>query len=360
MKSDANSQAPVGVLLVNLGTPDAPRTPEVRRYLREFLSDGRVIDVPAPLRWLLVNGVIAPFRARRSAAAYSKVWTERGSPLLFHTRDLGERLEAELGGAIPVAIGMRYGGPSIGAGMEELRARGVEQVVVAPLYPQYASSSTGTALEAAYRAAAERWNTPFLATLPPFYDAPPFVRAWVEVARPHLERFRPDGVLFSFHGLPERHLAKSDDAAGVRCRAAADCCAAVVAQNRHCYRAQCFATARALAAGLGLGDGEYEVAFQSRLGRGWIEPFTDERLPVLARGGTRRLAVLCPAFVADCLETLEEIGMAARESFREAGGEDLLLVPSLNAEAVWVEALAELLTPLLPDASRKSPHGSTE
>ncbi len=345
------ARAHTGVLLLNLGTPQAPQSPQVRRYLRQFLTDGRVIDVPAPLRWLLVNGIIAPFRAGKSAAAYRKVWTERGSPLLFHTRDLAEGLERELGGDVPVSIGMRYGEPSIEAGLAELRARGVERVVLAPLYPQYASSSTGTALEAAYRAAGARWNTPYLSVLPPFYEAPPFVRAWVELARPHLERFRPDRVLYSFHGLPERHLAKSDEAAGARCRASADCCAAIAAENRHCYRAQCFATARALGAGLGWPEETSEVAFQSRLGPGWIQPFTDERIEALARGGTRRLAVLCPAFVADCLETLEEIGMGAREAFRAAGGEDLLLVPSLNAEPAWVSALAELLTPLLPGSA---------
>lgn len=343
IEARTDSSARRGVLLVNLGTPDSPQKGAVARYLRQFLTDGRVIDIPGPLRWLLVNGIIAPFRAGKSAHAYQQVWTERGSPLRFHSEDLTAAVAERLS-PLPVELGMRYGNPSIEAGLQKLAERGAESVLVAPLYPQYASSSTGTVLEEVYRLAAAQWNTPYLSSLPPFYDAPEYIHAFVTLARPHLEEFRADRVLFSFHGLPERHVKRSDLTKGAHCLASADCCAAIVAANRHCYRAQCYATARAAAEGLGLAKGTWDVAFQSRLGKGWIQPFTDEVLPAWAKEGTRRVAVLCPAFVADCLETLEEIGMRAREDFQSAGGEDLLLVPSLNANPIWADALTSLLT----------------
>jgi len=336
----------VGVLLVNLGTPDAPTRRDVARYLRQFLTDGRVIDIPAPARWLLVNGIIAPFRAGKSAHAYQQVWTAEGSPLLMHSQALERALAARLA-PTPVVLAMRYGQPCIERGLEKLMELGVERIVVAPLYPQYASSSTGTVLEDVYSRAAKRWNTPYIAVLPPFYAEPAYLDASAHIARPHLDRFGPDRVLFSFHGLPARHVRRSDESGGSHCLVSKDCCARIVAANRNCYRAQCYATARELARRLALPEGAWDVAFQSRLGKGWIEPFTDVMLPAWAKAGARRVAVLCPAFVADCLETLEEIGMRARDDFRAAGGEELMLVPSLNAEPEWVEALAALLAPVL-------------
>lgn len=331
-----------GVLLVNLGTPDAPRTPEVRRYLREFLSDPRVIDLSAPLRFGLVHGIIAPFRAPKSAAAYRLVWTERGSPLLANGIDLRDGLRARLDG-VPVELAMRYGSPSIAAGLGRLRGAGSDSLLIAPLYPQYASSSTGSTLEKVYREAAGRWNAPYLDVLPAFYDDPRFLDAFAAVGRPVLDALRPDHVLFSFHGLPERHCTKSDES-GAHCLRRDDCCATIVAANRNCYRAQCFATARGLRARLGLDEGNSTITFQSRLGRTpWIRPWTDEELPRLAQRGVKRLAVFCPAFVADCLETLEEIGLRARASFLAAGGEELRLVPSLNASPAWIDGLAAML-----------------
>ncbi len=331
-----------GVLLVNLGTPDAPQAPEVRRYLREFLMDPRVIDIPTPARVALVQGVIAPFRAPKSAEAYRLVWTERGSPLLFHGEDLRDGLRAALPD-VPIELAMRYGNPSIPAGLGALRGQGVDRVLVAPLYPQYASSSTGSTLEKVYTEAASRWNTPYVEALPAFYDDPRFLDAFAAVARPVLDDLAPDHVLFSYHGLPERHCTKSDES-GSHCLVRDDCCARIVEANRNCYRAQCFATTRGLQARLGLDDANSSVAFQSRLGRTpWIQPYTDERILALAKDGVKRVAVLCPAFVADCLETLEEIGMRAAEDFEAAGGEALRLVPSLNASPAWVEGLASML-----------------
>ena len=332
-----------GILLINLGTPDAPQSAEVRRYLREFLSDDRVLDISPLGRWLLVNCIIAPTRAPKSAAAYRQVWMDRGSPLLVHSIDLRDRLREVLK-EVPIELGMRYGSPSIAAALEALRARGCDRILCAPLYPQYASSSTGTALQEAYRAAGTLWNTPYLDTLPAFYDDPRYLDAFATVGRPVLDDLHPDHVLFSFHGLPERHCTKSDTS-GKHCLQSADCCDRIVEANRHCYRAQCMATARGLRERLGLDDSNSSISFQSRLGRTpWIRPFTDHVVPELAKSGVKRLAVFSPAFVADCLETLEELGLRAAERFRAAGGDELRLVPSLNAEPTWVSGLAEMLT----------------
>jgi ferrochelatase len=332
-----------GLLLVNLGTPDAPETGAVRRYLREFLSDPRVLDLPALARWALLEGVILPTRPARSAEAYRKVWTEHGSPLLFHGRTLAARLQDALGPEWVVELGMRYGSPSLVTALAALRAAGTRTVTVFPLYPQYASSSTGSTLERVYQLAGAPWNVSALRVIPPFFDHPGFLDAWTEVARPVLAEARADHVLFSFHGLPERQIRKSD-ASGRHCLASPGCCDVEVAENRWCYRAQCFATARALTGRLALSPERCTVSFQSRLGRTpWVKPYTDLLLGELARKGVRRLAVLCPAFVADCLETLEEIGIRARADFQRAGGEALTLIPSLNAHPAWVRALVQLV-----------------
>ncbi|MEQ8768549.1 MAG: ferrochelatase [Planctomycetota bacterium] len=331
-----------GVLLINLGTPDAPRTAEVRRYLGEFLSDPRVIDIPAAARAALLGLVILPFRSPKSALAYGKIWTDEGSPLLV----AGKKLLGAVRGKLPeleIALGMRYGNPSLRSTLRELHEKGCERIVVFPLYPQYASSSTGSTLEVVYREAAKLWNTPFLLTVPPFYDDPGFIEAFGQVAEPVLAELKPDRVLLSYHGLPERHVKKCD-ASGAHCLVKNDCCVVIEDVNRFCYRAQCEATSRALQQRLRLEDDRVFISFQSRLGRTpWLQPFTDLVLPEWAKEGVKRVAVICPAFVADCLETLEEIGMRAREDFRKHGGEELRLVPSLNAEPAWVDAVCDLI-----------------
>jgi ferrochelatase len=339
-----------GVLLANLGTPDSPSVPDVRRYLREFLSDPLVIDLPAPLRWLLLNAVILPFRPRRSAHAYASIWTPEGSPLLVHGRALAKALGARLGPDLPVALGMRYGQPSIAEAVDALRAAGAARLVAVPLFPQYAASSTGSAIARAREVVAARAPALPLAIAPPFYAAPGFIAAFAARARPALAAFRPDHVLLSYHGLPERHVRR-EDPTGRHCLASPSCCDAIVAANANCYRAQSFATSRALAAALALPAGRWSVAFQSRLGGGWIQPFTDRVLPELAERGVRRLAIACPSFVADCLETLEEIGLRAREQWQDLGGTDFLRVPCPNAEPEWVEALAGLVR----EAARLAP-----
>jgi ferrochelatase len=335
-------RAMIGLLLINLGSPEAPTTPAVRRYLREFLSDPRVIDVNAVGRAALLYGFILPFRPAKSAAAYRKVWTEAGSPLLVHSRALTDEVRRRLGEGWHVELAMRYGEPSIAGALERLRAAAVDRIVVFPLYPQYAASSTGSSLEEVFRVSSGRWVVPSLSVVPPFYDDAGFVDAFVQVARPVLAEDRYDHVLFSFHGLPQRQVKKTDDS-GRTCLASADCCDVLGDANRNCYRAQCFATARALASGLALDGGAWSVSFQSRLGRTpWIMPYTDLVLPELAAAGKKKVAVLCPAFVADCLETLEEIGIRAREQFVGLGGDRLTLVPSLNATPRWADAVCDL------------------
>lgn len=333
----------IGVLLVNLGTPDSPTTGDVRRYLREFLSDPRVVDINPIGRWLLLNLVILPFRPAKSAHAYQQIWTEEGSPLLVYGQALTDGVRENLGARYHVELGMRYGNPSIPDAIRRLAEADVEQLVVVPLFPQYSSAATGSALDRVYEVAGGEWNVPAMAAVPPFYEDPRFIGAFAEVARPELERFAPDFVLFSYHGVPERQVQRSDPT-GQHCLAKQSCCASIGPANRYCYRAQCYATTRALAAELGISEAEHDVAFQSRLGRTpWIRPYTDERLDELAKEGKKRVAVLCPAFVADCLETIEEIGMRAKEDWKAAGGEDLLLVPSLNAHPAWVAAVADMV-----------------
>ncbi|HKA15847.1 MAG TPA: ferrochelatase [Myxococcota bacterium] len=332
---------PRGALLINLGTPDAPRPREVRRYLREFLRDPRVIDLPRLQRTLLVEGVILPTRPRRTAAAYAKIWSEAGSPLLVHGEALRGALERRLGAGWAVALGMRYGRPSLDEAMRRLEERGVREVVVLPLFPQYSSAATASALAALFAAPAAARLHRILA-VGPFYGDAGFIRTWRDVAAGPLAAFRADHVLFSYHGLPERQIRAADRTGG-HCLASADCCARPHAAHLHCYRAQCYATTRALVAALGLDAARTSTSFQSRLGRTpWIRPYTDLVLPELAAAGSRRLAILCPSFAADCLETVEEIGIRARDQWRALGGAELLLVDCPNAHPTWVEALAQL------------------
>jgi ferrochelatase len=331
-----------GILLINLGTPASPGVGDVRRYLREFLADPRVIDLPPAGRWLLLNLVILPFRPRKSAAAYRQIWTERGSPLLYHGQDLASKLRRAL--EVPVVLGMRYQEPSIAAALRSLATYSLERIVALPLFPQYSGAAWASAVEKLHAEADKLPDLPPLEVVPPFYESPAFVDALAATTIPHLSLFAADKVLMSFHGLPVRHLLKADLAGGRHCLAKTDCCDQMGPQNHYCYRAQCFATARALAKKLRLEPDRYEVTFQSRLGRTpWIEPHTDRRLGELPKEGVKRLLVLCPSFVADCLETLEEIGLRGRETFLAAGGEELRLVPCLNSAQPWVDGVVKLV-----------------
>ncbi len=332
--------AQTGVLLVNLGTPDAPDTPSVRRYLRQFLSDPRVLTLPAPLRWALLNLVILPTRPAKSAAAYQQVWTDEGSPLLVHSRALERGVAGALGDGYHVELAMRYGTPSIERGLDALEAAGVERVIVLPLFPQYASSVTASVSAEVFRCLDAKGDFPPLEIMGAFYDDPGFIDPWSALARPDLDAFGPDHVLFSFHGLPEDQIEASDPQAS-HCLAAADCCDAPGASLRRCYRAQCFKTKAALTRALELAPGTTSLSFQSRLGpRPWIRPFTDEVVEDLAKAGHKRLAVFCPTFVSDCLETLEEIGIRLRAQWVELGGEALWLAPCPNGDPGFAQAVA--------------------
>jgi len=329
-----------GVLLVNLGTPDAPETAPVRRYLRQFLSDSRVLTLPAPLRWMLLNLVILPTRPAKSAAAYRKIWGPEGSPLLVHSKALAQGVAKELGGDFVVELAMRYGQPSIEDGLASLEAADVGRVIVLPLFPQYASSVTASVSAEVFACLDRQGDFPPLEIMGAFYDEPDFAGSWSEIVQPELDAFGADHVLYSFHGLPEDQIRASDPSQG-HCLASADCCDAPGQSLRRCYRAQCYATARALDEALGLDATHTSVAFQSRLGpRPWIQPFTDVVLPELADRGVKRLAVFCPSFVADCLETLEEIGIRLREQWGDLGGESLWLSPCPNGDPRFARAVA--------------------
>lgn len=324
-----------GVLLVNLGTPSAPTPRAVGAYLREFLMDGRVIDIGTPMRAALVHGVIAPLRSPKSAEAYRAIWTEAGSPLLTHSQALADAV-AHARPQYRVQLAMRYGEPSMQAGLAELRRQGCTSIVLAPLYPQFAASTTGSTLERAYALAAKTWNPIDLRTVEPFYDNPDYLDA---LARSCEAATRRCGhLLLSFHGVPERHLHKSDPT-GEHCLREG-CCDAIGPHNARCYRAHCFATARGVAERLGLAPDAFTISFQSRLGRArWTEPSTETVLHELAQRGVHNLAVACPAFVVDGLESLEEIGMRGKELFTAAGGQRFELIPCLNQNPDWVEAL---------------------
>lgn len=339
---------PIGVLLMNIGTPNSPETKPVRKYLKEFLSDARVLDLPAPLRWMLLNLIILPTRPKKSAEAYRKVWGPRGSPLLYNSQDFAGGLADELGPGFRVELGMNYGNPNVSAAYRRLIEAGVEHIVVFPLYPQLAASSTGASLDAVYRLASQEWCPPALHVVEPFYNDEGFINSAVAEARPVVEQASPDHVLFSFHGLPERHIKKSDPS-GKFCLASKDCCASIRPENRGCYRAQAYQTARRIADKLDLPAERWSVAFQSRLGRTpWIKPYTDDRLPELVKDGCKNVVVICAAFVADCLETLEEIGIRAQEDWVSDGGDKLTLVPAVNASPLWLTAASELVRRAAP------------
>lgn len=331
-----------GVLLINLGTPDAPTPAAVGRYLREFLMDGFVIDVPKPLRWFLVNVMIVPRRKTQSAKAYQKVQLPEGSPLLVYTRDFAQKVAAQLardGERYAVEYAMRYGNPSIKSALERLCARDVSRIIVMPLYPQYAESSFETAVVETKKRAAEIGLADRLVVFPPFYNRLEFIVAYANHVGENVRGEAIDHFVFSFHSLPVRHL-KRLDRSGRHCAIRSDCCLEISAVNQNCYRAQCMFTARAMAEQLGLNKDAYSVSFQSRLGRAeWIGPQTEDVLRALAKQGVKRVAVACPSFVADCLETVEEIAMRARDAFIRAGGEELRLIPSLNSDPAWIDAV---------------------
>lgn len=325
------------VLLCNLGSPASARTEDVRAYLREFLMDPYVLQMPSLARWMLVHSFILPFRPTRTAEAYESIWTEGGSPLLVHSHKLKDALSQHLG--LPVALGMRYGAPSLEEAFETLFASGARGVLLAPLYPQFADSTNTTCIEQATRIA-ERLGIE-MQVLTPFYQAP----VWLDAVAESYKRAMPadiDCLLLSFHGLPEIHIKRADPT-GTTCLKRSDCCESPGAAAATCYRHQCLVSARNIIQRLGLTTDQYQVSFQSRLGRArWLLPATDQMLETLPAKGIRRLAVACPGFTADNLETLEEIGIRGKEAFLRAGGESFTFLPCLNDNSAWVQGLATL------------------
>ncbi|EMP5645660.1 ferrochelatase [Pseudomonas aeruginosa] len=327
------------LLLLNLGSPDSTRVEDVRRYLDQFLMDPYVVDLPWPLRRLLVSLILIK-RPAESAHAYSSIWWDEGSPLIVLSRRLQEAMKPHWPHG-PVELAMRYGQPAIEKVLLDLARRGIRRVTLAPLYPQFADSTTTTAEQEVRRVIAAHRLGLEVSTLPPFYDQPVYLDALVESVRPCLQQPH-DHLLLSFHGLPERHIRKlvKDPAHDLLAENSRNVSPEALAL---CYRSQCLRTAEAFAERAGLEQGRWSVSFQSRLGRAkWIEPYTDAKLDELVQRGVKRLLVMCPAFVADCIETLEEIGMRGREQFISAGGEDLVLIPCLNDHPAWVGALAEM------------------
>lgn len=327
-----------GVLLMNLGSPDSTEVTDVKKYLNEFLMDGRVIDYPYLFRKLLVQGIIVPFRSPKSAEAYKTIWTKEGSPLVVFTKQLQADLQEKL--KEPVEIAMRYGNPTPDEAFDKLleRAPDLEEVIAIPLYPHYAMSSYETAVEHA-KASFEKKKYPFkLSFVKPFYNEFNYIHAMAENMKSYLEQ-EYDHILFSYHGIPERHIKKSD-ITGTHCLKVENCCKVDSDAHDYCYRHQCFETTKLIAAQLKLPALKYSISFQSRLGKGWLKPFTDIRLEDMPKEGIKKLLVICPAFVSDCLETLEEIAERGKESFMEAGGEVFTMIPCLNTNPLWVDTLA--------------------
>ena len=331
-----------GVLLTNIGTPDEPTPEALARYLREFLMDEYVLDMPFIKRWLLVNGIIVPRRKHYSAEHYQKIQMEEGSPLLVYAKRFAAGLGNELSDDYSIEIGMRYGNPSIAAGLANLKEAGVDRIVGVPLYPQYTQSSFQTAVVETKKQAKKLDLIDKLTFVDPFYVDPGFIEASAQVLIEHLQPESTDHVLFSYHGVPVRHI-KQVDTAGY-CQNNDACCAQIGSANQNCYRAQCHATSRAIAAALGLNATQFTTCFQSQFGKDeWIGPSFEDLLAELPKRGIKRVAVACPSFVADCLETLEEVGIRGREEFRRAGGEDLTLIPCVNSHPLWIKAAANVI-----------------
>lgn len=330
-----------GILLINLGTPDQPVRKDVDRYLRQFLTDARVIDIPWLQRQLLVRGIIVPLRAKNSTKLYQKLWTGKGSPLKHYGEQVQRMLHEVAGHDIPVVLGMRYQNPSIEEAINKLIEQDVDEIIVFPLFPQYASASTGSAFEEVMEVIKRQQVIPSLYLIEDYYDHPAFINVFAK----HGEKFDLDSydhILFSYHGLPQRQLLKADRSN--HCLQSKDCCRKMSASNRHCYSAQCHATTKALTDRLSLAPNRYTTCFQSRLGRDpWVQPYTSDVLAQRAELGDKRLLVFCPAFVADCLETIIEVGYEYQEEFLALGGEKVDLVPSLNDDPVWVAAIWKMI-----------------
>lgn len=309
----------IAIVLAQLGTPDAPTTPALRRYLREFLGDQRVVEQNPVLWWFILNGLILPTRPAKSAKLYQEIWTEKGSPLLVNSLEQVAGLQRLMGDQVRVELGMRYGNPTMASALDRLAAEGVERILIFPMFPQYSGATTGSVHDAVFEHYRQKRVIPALRFVPPYYTHPGYIDSLVSIARQETAKlgWTPDRMLLSFHGLPQRFVDKGD-----------------------VYARHCEATTAALRAALG---DSVQRAYQSRFGsEPWIQPYTDETLATLPGQGVKSLAVMCPAFTADCLETIEEIGCDGRQIFEKAGGKNFALIPCLNASPQWLEGMAKI------------------
>lgn len=330
-----------GIILMNLGSPNSTSVKDVRVYLDEFLMDKRVIDLPYIARLLLVKGIIVPFRAPKSAEAYRSIWTDEGSPLIVITKQLQAALQQQV--QEPVEIAMRYGDPSPERAFDALqnKVRDLEEVLLVPMYPHYAMSSYETAVEYARDIHRKKKYSFRLTVIPPYYNETTYLDALAESMRPYLQQ-EYDHILFSYHGVPERHIYKGD-ITGNHCLETPNCCEVNSPAHKQCYRHQCLTTTKLVAQQLNIPQGKYSFSFQSRLGRDeWLKPYTAMRLEEMPKEGIKKLLVACPAFVSDCLETLEEIAEEGKEIFLHAGGESFTMIPCLNTHPMWVEAISKM------------------
>jgi ferrochelatase len=327
-----------GVLLVNLGSPESPTAKDVKPYLDEFLMDKYVIDVPFLLRALLVRGIILQTRPKKSAEAYSRIWTSEGSPLIVISKKMHQKVKQMV--ELPVALAMRYGTMTIQKGLQELKDQGVTEVMLLPLYPQHAMASTTTIVVLAEELRQKHFPEMTITNVPAFYNKPDFIKALANSIKKHLEGFEYDHLLFSYHGIPKRHIRKTDVTKS-HCTIDGSCCNTPSPAHEFCYRHQCYETTKQVVALLGIPEGKYSQTFQSRLaGDKWLTPYTDVEINKMPEQGIKKLAVVTPAFVSDCLETLEEIAMEANHQFKEHGGEEFMAIPCLNDDDEWCGVVA--------------------
>ena len=327
-----------GALLINLGSPDSPDPKDVKRYLGEFLMDERVIDLSKALRTFLVKGIILNTRPKKSAKAYKKIWWEEGSPLIVLSKRLRQSVQKKV--TIPVELAMRYGTPSIEEGIKNLVNQGINEIILIPLYPQFAMATTETILVLAEEVRLQNHPQVSFTVLPPFYNHPDYIRVLSESIQENLKGKEWEHLLFSYHGIPERHIRKSDVTKS-HCKIDKSCCQTSSKAHQYCYRHQCYETTRQVAEYLELKEGTFSTSFQSRLGLDpWLRPYTDQTVAKFAKKGVKKMAIATPAFVSDCLETLEEIGMEAAEDFEEKGGEKLFVIPCINDRPDWVNVMS--------------------
>jgi len=327
-----------GALLINLGSPDSPDPKDVKRYLAEFLMDERVIDVSKALRTFLVKGIILNTRPRKSAKAYKKIWWEEGSPLIVLSKRLQKAVQKKV--SVPVELAMRYGSPSIEEGIKNLVNHGVKEIILIPLYPQFAMATTETILVLAEEIRTQNYPQLSFNILQPFYNHPDYIQVLSKSILENLEGKDWEHLLFSYHGVPERHIRKSDVTKS-HCKIDKNCCQTISKAHQFCYRHQCYETTRQVGEYLGLKEGTFSTSFQSRLGiDSWLQPYTDKTVAKFAKEGVKKMAIVTPAFVSDCLETLEEIGMEAAEDFEEKGGEKLYVIPCINDRPDWINVLS--------------------